>query len=132
MITVERILALCAQHHMTAVEYCDKMGFSKSVVTGWKAGKSKPTADVIRKTAELFDVSTDYLMGMSDDPHSPKKPVDMQYLEKLREIPTMHFHLLQGIEGLDLSDRDVDFIVRMARAYKISTEGERFDKNGRK
>ena len=62
MITVERILALCAQHHMTAVEYCDKMGFSKSVVTGWKAGKSKPTADVIRKTAELFDVSTDYLM----------------------------------------------------------------------
>ena len=71
-------------------------------------------------------------MGMSDDPHSHKKPVDMQYLEKLREIPTMHFHLLQGIEGLDLSDRDVDFIVRMARAYKISTEGERFDKNGRK
>ena len=44
----------------------------------------------------------------------------------------MHFHLLKGIEGLDLSDRDVDFIVKMARAYKISTEEDKLDNNGRK
>lgn len=122
MVTVERILVLCAQHHLTAVDYCEKMGFSKSVVTGWKAGKSKPTADVIRKTAELFDVSTDYLMGLTDDPQSHKKPADPQYLGKLQEIPSMHFHLLKGIEGLDLSERDVDFIIKMARAYKISSQ----------
>lgn len=120
MNTVERIIELLEKHNMTAKEYSEKLGLNKGVVTGWKAGKAKPTADIIKITAELFDVSTDYLMCLIDDPASSKKLASPEYLKKLKEIPAMHFHLLKGIEGLDLSERDVDFLIKIAKEYDIT------------
>lgn len=37
----------------------------------YEANKRTPSSDVVAKMAVFFNVSTDYLMGLSDDPNSP-------------------------------------------------------------
>ena len=36
------------------------------------SGKSNPNADVILATAKVLNVTTDYLIGLSDDPHGSR------------------------------------------------------------
>ena len=42
---------------------------SRQSVTGYLDGSTIPTADKIVNIAKFFDVSADYLLGLSDDPH---------------------------------------------------------------
>lgn len=39
------------------------MGLSRSIAAKWKNTKTNPSAEVIPKIAQYFNVSTDYLLG---------------------------------------------------------------------
>jgi transcriptional regulator with XRE-family HTH domain len=38
-----------------------------SAIYAWKTGKAKPSADAIIKIAKYLNVTTDYLMGLTDE-----------------------------------------------------------------
>lgn len=42
-------------------------GISKYVLSDWKRGKSVPKTDKLKKIADFFDVSLDYLTGMDEE-----------------------------------------------------------------
>jgi transcriptional regulator with XRE-family HTH domain len=65
---IERILVLLKERNMTAKELTVLLGASRSAVSEWKSGKAKPTIDHIVKIAQIFSVSTDWLLGLTDDP----------------------------------------------------------------
>ena len=48
------------------------LGLGKTAFTGWKSGKNTSYNKHIGKIAEFFGVSTDYLLGRTDEP-KPKK-----------------------------------------------------------
>lgn len=48
---------------MTQVEVCSRVGISQPQYSAWENGRSKVDHDSICKLAELFNVSTDYLLG---------------------------------------------------------------------
>lgn len=112
--TVNRIILLLQEHHMTAKQYLEYMGLNRSALTDWKNRKAKPTADTIRKTAELFSVSTDYLMGLTDN----ALPINAD------EMPAMYFKLAKQAKEMDLSERDIDFILNVAKSYKLMEKEE--------
>ena len=39
-----------------------KLGFSNQTVSFWESGSREPDLDMVRKIAEYFDVSCDYLL----------------------------------------------------------------------
>ena len=43
-------------------------GITPQAYQGYEAGTSSPSATVIKKIAETFKVSTDYLLGLTDKP----------------------------------------------------------------
>lgn len=52
---------------MGQMELSQKMGLSQGVISAIKNGKSKtPAADTIFKISKFFDVSSDWLLGLSD------------------------------------------------------------------
>lgn len=65
---VERILLLLKENKMTAKELTHHLGVGPSTVTEWKTGKTKPSIDSLAKIAQLFNVSADWLLGLTDDP----------------------------------------------------------------
>lgn len=57
---------------LTQAQVAEAIGSMQQVYYKYEAGRSIPSAEVIVKIASAFDVSTDYLLGMSDTPRNPK------------------------------------------------------------
>lgn len=70
----ERLEKLCAQKKLKpqSEEILKVAGVSSPAVSGWKTKGSKPSIDVILRLAQFFDVTTDYLLGLSEE----KKPAE--------------------------------------------------------
>lgn len=59
---VENILILAKEKGISNKQICDMLGKSTSYINDWKKGKSKPKADEIIILANLFQVTTDFLL----------------------------------------------------------------------
>ena len=66
MTTVEKIQDLIAKNNLSAYKLSLEIGLNKTFLTDWKNGKAKPSADALRKIADYFNVSVDYLLGRTE------------------------------------------------------------------
>ncbi len=60
----ERIRHLREQNSMTQSDLAKRLGITRSSVNAWEMGISMPSTQYIVELAELFHVSTDYLLGV--------------------------------------------------------------------
>lgn len=67
----ERILELMEQHGDTAYSLERDAALPISTITKWKKNMFKPSADLIINIAKYYNVSTDYLLCLTDDPTPP-------------------------------------------------------------
>ena len=63
----ERIKELRTAHGMSQVLLAEKAGISKQCVSNWENGYIQPSVDMLIKLSQLFSVSTDYILGLSDE-----------------------------------------------------------------
>lgn len=68
--TVERIIQLFNSDNRSIRSILLDIGFSETALSEWKREKSKPTTEALTKIAKYFNVTTDYLLGLSDNPKS--------------------------------------------------------------
>ena len=61
-----RFRALCEQKNVSVYRACTDIGLNRSAVAKWKSG-GKPNGSTAAKLAAYFDVTTDYLLGQSED-----------------------------------------------------------------
>ena len=54
----------------------EKLGISAQRYSNWEYGSRQPDYDMLTQIAELFDTTTDYLTGKTDDPNSTDRPSD--------------------------------------------------------
>ena len=52
---------------LTQRELANRLGVSVRVVQDWEAGRSKPDVKSVLQMSELFDCTTDYLLGRSEE-----------------------------------------------------------------
>ena len=50
-------------HNLNQVELAKKLGVSKQCISNWENDNILPSVDMLVKIADLFGVSTDYLLG---------------------------------------------------------------------
>ena len=68
MDTINKIIQLLSDQEHNQKDLTDYLGIDKSTFTAWKNGKSRSYNKYIYEIAEFFGVSTDYLLGRTDDP----------------------------------------------------------------
>lgn len=61
MPTFERVKQLAEKKKISIVELEEKLGFSRNSLYSWK--RNKPSVEKLKKVADYFHVSTDYLLG---------------------------------------------------------------------
>ena len=87
-------------------------GIAQSVFSSWKNGISKPKADKLKKIADYFGVTTDYLLGRDEKAPDPEEPeqeqadVNMEFADRVsrlsesgREALSRYLDLLLKTEG---------------------------------
>lgn len=62
----ERISYLREKNQLTQATLAKKLGISRSAVNAWEMSLSVPSTQKIVELAQLFHVSTDYLLGQNE------------------------------------------------------------------
>ena len=61
----ERIVEALKFSGITQKQLAQKLGISESNITNWKKGENLPSVDILFKLCKIFDVSADYLLGLT-------------------------------------------------------------------
>lgn len=61
----DQFAMLCDEHNIKQTTLARKLGFSSSAVSYWRKG-SIPQSDTVKKIADYFGVSVDFLLGTDD------------------------------------------------------------------
>ncbi|OUL53401.1 helix-turn-helix domain-containing protein [Limosilactobacillus reuteri] len=92
------IRELRKEKKMSQSELGKFIGVSQTTVTAWETGRAEPSSTFISKLADLFNVSTDYLLGRSDN---KKKPYYELTDKEKKDIALQAEKLMEGIESGD-------------------------------
>jgi len=66
-IFAERLKELRIKNILTQVQLAEYISVSQSAIKHWENNQRVPNAEAVVTLAEFFRVSTDYLLGVSDD-----------------------------------------------------------------
>lgn len=82
---------------------------SQQTVAKWETDKATPNPETITKISNVLDVSTDYLLGVSDERNSSLDSDDIGYDD---------FTYAMHNESKELTDEDKEMLLDMARMLK--------------
>ena len=115
-----RLKELRTEKNLTQEEVAKEIGTSQTNIGRWEKGLNEPSSSFVVKLANFFEVSTDYLLGRSDDfgnvtvttasPSAALTPDELELLELYKKLPkTRQKTVLDTIrymsESFDISDK---------------------------
>jgi len=59
-----KLKSLRTEKHLTQQQVADRIGVTKSMISTYELSSRQPSYEVLIKLSSLFDVSTDYLLGI--------------------------------------------------------------------
>ena len=93
-----RLRALRNEKKLTQDELGKLLNVSGKTIGTWERDSRQPNIEAINKLASIFDVTTDYLLGLSNDPNQRiEKYYDLSDKEK-NDIAIQAEKLMEGIE----------------------------------
>lgn len=81
----ERVKQLRKEHGWSQGELAERVGGDPAQISRYENGRITPSADAVVKLAEVFDVSTDYLL-VEDSPRRPFRGADDALGDRLGTI----------------------------------------------
>ena len=105
----KRLRAARDLRQLNQEQLADRSGLQTSAISHFETGNRKPSFDNLKRLADALRVSTDYLLGRTDDPEGQAAPDDPLY---------------RDMQRLNKSDRDVahQIIRRLAEPKKSGSD----------
>ena len=99
----EILTQLMRERNVTAYRIGKDTGISNRLITYWKDGEKMPGAENLKKLADYFCVSTDYLLG-KEKKEKPAVQIDDELLRAIESDPTKRelAHWIARLDGDDL------------------------------
>lgn len=98
----QRIRDLRKQKRMSQTELAKSAGVSQTTVTAWETGKAEPSSSAVARLADIFNVTTDYLLGRPNKQETKKNDVELSDDD-----------VIMTWRGKPLSDEDRELIRRI-------------------
>nr|DAI14480.1 MAG TPA: repressor protein [Bacteriophage sp.] len=108
--TFEIVKDLCEKQGISLNTLEDKLKLGKNSLYGLK--RNQPSAERLQQIADYFNVSTDYLLGRTENPNIAKDGDASAPLD-LRDIAAQSMLF----DGKPLSEEDIDFITAVLEAH---------------
>lgn len=65
----ERIRGLREDADLSQTELAKIFRVGQKTISNWENGRNEPPYEILKKYAEKFQVTTDYILGLTDDPN---------------------------------------------------------------
>ncbi len=109
MTLYERTTKLSKQRGYSLKNLAIKAGLAENSIYDWK--KSTPKADNLKKVADILNVSTDYLLGRTDELNSVSN-------SDSDEASGLGQSIMMAFDGKDIPDEDKEKLLEFARFLK--------------
>jgi transcriptional regulator with XRE-family HTH domain len=113
---VDRIEGLLKTKGIVGSKMSQDLNFSSGLYSQWKRGTQKPSIDKVEKMAAYFNVTTDYLMGLSDYKNDEEKQIVKE------EKDYLYDNILALPHGVREAARK--FLYRLADNYLLEPRNE--------
>lgn len=99
-----RLKQLRKEHNLTQEELAQKISKTRSTIAGYETERKEPDYETLALLAKYFNVSLDYLMGVSDvkNPYS-EKSIEEEYKEEIQALEK--FRQVMINKGLDYENK---------------------------
>ena len=109
--TFDRIKELANNRGISISKLEEKLELSKNAIYAIK--RNQPSAERLQLIADYFNVSTDYLLGRTDNPKIASNEATGYTTEDLRRMARN----AKTFDGKPLTDEDVDAITNIIEIY---------------
>ena len=82
----QRINELRTAYGWSQVELAKRLNISKQTVSNWENENIQPSIEMLVNVANLFRVSTDYLLGLNDVPYLNVDGLPLSFVAHLSQI----------------------------------------------
>lgn len=115
----ERIAALREMRKMTQEELALQLQISRAVLSHYEKNRRKPNYNTLRKIADFFHVSVDYLLGRDEDPLHASKDEIQEFADSL-ELSDDHIleKFTLTIDGKELTSEEAKRFIAFIRAER--------------
>jgi len=115
----ERIAELREKHQLTQEELAKQLSISRASLSHYEKNRRVPDYDTVKKIADFFQVTVDYLIGRTDHPHSVPNE-NIQLFEKSLELSDEKilekFTLM--VDGRELTPEEAKRFIAFVRAER--------------
>ncbi|HEM2819897.1 TPA: helix-turn-helix transcriptional regulator [Streptococcus suis] len=113
--TFEKIKELADRHGISINKLEERLGYSRNTIYNLKT--KKPNAERIAEIADYFNVSTDYLLGRTDNPRIASDEPEKFYFEGKEVDVERLAGTAMRFNGKPLSDEDKKAIQNIIEIY---------------
>ena len=107
--TFEKVRELAKKQGLSLNQVEEKLGYSKNTLYSLK--RQKVSSERLQEIADYFNVSTDYLLGRTDNPVIAGDSVTKTEIDLKKDATESFFY-----DGHELNDEDLDLISSLLEA----------------
>jgi HTH-type transcriptional regulator, competence development regulator len=115
----DRLKSLRLQKKLTHQDMANFLGITRQGYSKYENGQSQPDIETINKLAQFFNVTTDYLLGRTDNPIPPEKddiPEELNTLAKINQLIKEYGIEQMGFFDIEkwksLSEEEIEEIIK--------------------
>ena len=82
----ERIKKLRKQKTLTQEQLAKRLWVTKSIISAYESGSKYPSLDMLIKLSQIFNVSTDYLLGINKKQYIDISNLNENQIEIIKKI----------------------------------------------
>lgn len=101
----DRLKKIREERNINQADLAAVLNVSQGTIGNWETNKRTPDLATIKRIAEFFNVSIDYL-------------ADNESNIEIDEMDKAFFRLKKGLEPYNLSNKDTDFLLSVFKAHK--------------
>ncbi|QVY60973.1 helix-turn-helix domain-containing protein [Cytobacillus gottheilii] len=75
----QRLRSLRKERKLTSKQLGEKFKLAESTISGYETGARKPDIELVKSFAHFFEVSTDYILGESNEREKEKKNINSAF-----------------------------------------------------
>ncbi|MFD1675448.1 helix-turn-helix domain-containing protein [Alicyclobacillus fodiniaquatilis] len=122
----QRIASLRRKHKYTQQTVADHLGISRGAYANYEVGSREPDAETFAKLAELFNVTTDYLLGLDSSNEKEQSSEEQEFAEWLKE------NMGDDLFFYDFNKSPEEMKEQAIRAFRLAWELEKDRARNRK
>ncbi len=113
----ERLGQLIEEYDVTLEELANAVGSTKSTISRYKNSKREPKTYLVKKIANYFNVSVDYLLGNTDE-RSPAHKIKEEFEATDAEIQELMERFNVHLDGEILTAEDKKSVIDFLRMLR--------------